>query len=258
MEEELIQETAVQEGTEYTGGPSDVVDTTQYIDDPLDTSSTTTDETDPLETGSTEIPAPQSDAHRGTISSISTKENSETGSVTVLVALESTDTDQSHTFKFWPPKEFFQEEYWVNGLGGVKDLLPTEPEEGKKQSASQSFARNVASNTATGTEKTDANPAGIHAKDGVIQRLRKIAAYEGRTARGVGITVVPTSGTEYIEQLNTLCSGLSVIYKRVPDKQDGELTGFLKVQDILPQYVLDDPKADARYFKGVLKQWEQS
>lgn len=161
------------------------------------------------------------------------------------------------TFKFWPPREFFSDAAWVDGFKGVGAHMPTEVPEGKKQSPSNAFARNVISKTAAAPDLiTDSNPTGIHLKDGVIQRILKIAKADGRTLKAAGVTKAPTNGFEFIEALNLLTANLPVVYKRRPGMQDGEPTGFLEVSELYPVAVLDDPKADTRYFKGILKQWE--
>lgn len=214
---------------------------------------TETDE-DVLETGGTELPPPIADAHRGKIDAVTTK-TFESGTTGIFVDLTSIDNGTSAQYKIFPPAAFFDSKNWVEDEKGhivfdkkkLAITLGTKANgEPQKQTDSQSFARSIQSSTASTTDEP-------HIKDAPVQRLRKIAKIAGRSTRGLA---VPTNADEYIALLNSLCAGLEVIYTRVPDVQDGEQTGFLKVQQVLPTSALDDPKADQKYFKGKVKQWE--
>jgi hypothetical protein len=183
---------------------------------------------DVLSTPELTAPTEAADAHRGQIVGVTSKKF-DTGSTGIELSLKSSDAGFDATYMFFPPTEF------VDNIHVDPTTLSEVPNPGKKQSPQQRYAVVIA----------NAN------KTAEIQALRIIAQEQGRTLSGA---VPPTSFEDYVSLLNSLLSGVEVVFTRKPDEsaEDPRYRGKLKVNRIYPPETANKPKALKAYKKSWL------
>lgn len=188
------------------------VDATELMQDVLDTPELT-------------APPAEPDAHRGTITNVSF-ETFESGSSAIKLELASQDAPFDTNYFVFLPKLF------VENIAVDPTTLPEEDKNNQKQQ----YAINIANST----------------KDAELQRLRAIAAEQGRTTAGA---TRPTNITEYVELMAMLLNGVEIVFTRRPDAkaEDPRFKNRLRVTRIYPVSAINNAKT----FKKYRKAWEQ-
>lgn len=180
-------------------------------------------------------PPQEADAHRATITSVTSK-TFDSGAVKVEVNLSSIDGGFDTQYGIFPPKDVL-ENWEAVMVEGNTDVLSDVPAPGKKQSAKQRYGAIFASTK----------------KDAEFQRLRAIAAEQGATLADSGYTAMPDSFEGFVEAHNKLLIGKEVVFVRKPRKDENpQYDGKLEVSRLYPISSIDNPKL----FRGIVKRWE--
>jgi hypothetical protein len=190
----------------------------------------------------------QKDAHRATIKSVS--ENvSDKGSHSVRVVYLSDDTGNEITQDIWVPIGFVEGPIYRDGQKvvnegepttglfltrqlGIEDLPPGEPDPDRPGK--------LKGNQRAHYGMSYKNSAG----DASVQQLLAVATKEGRKPGTLALAFNGnTTFAEFCAGLNETLADLPVIVTRVPEISDENPRGFLKINRIYSQSIIEDPKA---------------
>lgn len=175
-------------------------------------------------TGSIPVPPAESDAHLGTIESVS-KNVFDSGATCIEIALKASDVPGLDT-----QKRLFMPKNFVADINCDKASLP------ESEGNNQKFQYRTSIANDDGTAE--------------IQELLKIAKDNGRTPAALGLTKATDFDT-YVANLSAMLTGLEVVFVRRAGK--GEFKNRLEVRRIYGRSVLDNP---GKKFKGVRLGWE--
>jgi hypothetical protein len=174
----------------------------------------------------------QKDAHKATITSVS--ENiSETGSRSLRVVFHSDDTGNEITWDIWVPAMFADNTgAFLTRKLGIEDLPPGEPDPDRPGK----LKGNQRTHYGMGIKNS--------AKDASVQQLLAIAVQEGRQPGELSRAFNEgTTFGEYAAALNEILADLPVVVTRIPEASEENPRGYLKVNRVYSQSILDDPKA---------------
>ncbi len=194
-------------------------------------------------------PAPQPDAHLGTIEGVSAP-MSDSGTVRLSFILSSDHTGTSDfEYTLFPPMDF------VNNYSAVFEALASDPDGSKgllaellpeipggEKDASGKWLPGQAPNLQLSKFlRTVANKNG----DAILQRIQAIAKKQGRTMAALGIAR-PQTWEAYVEALNRLLAGTRVVFTRFLQKSE-QFGDRLRVGGLQDPEVVDNPKLNKKY-----------
>lgn len=180
---------------------------------------------DIFDVGAVEVPPADADAHRGTVEGVE-KVVFDSGATAIQINLKSLDVPNlDTTMRIFPPKAFVEDIY-VD-----KASLPSE--EGNNQLFQ--FRSSIANKDNTAT----------------LQELQTIAKEAGRDGRSLGLSK-PENFDGYVANLNSLLTGIEVVFVRRPGK--GDYKTRLEVKRFYPTSVIEDP---GKKFKRVRCRWSE-
>lgn len=192
------------------------------------------------------VEARRSDAHQGEILAVVRFDSPNTRAPAIQVHVQSANTGIQDNWTIFVPRPFAESTgAFLRRELGIEDLSPgqPDPERPGKMKGNERAQYGMAIKNSAG--------------DASVQQLLSVAAKSGKKPSAEYVAKVQgkeeVTFDEYIAELNSILTGLAIVFSRVAQATEDNPRGFLHVNRVyFPEDVVGNPKMLKRY----VRHWE--